>query len=95
MKPFEWDNKKNDLLKKSRLISFEEIVKAINSGKNIDVFNHPNQIKYPGQKIYVVNINKYIYLVPFIEEDNYIFLKTIFPSKKATKKYLGGKRKNE
>ena len=86
--------KKNNFLRKHRSISFEKIVTAINTGKKVEVYDHTDQFKYPGQKIYAVSIGEYIYLIPFIEEDDYIFLKTIIPSRKATKKYLGGK-KNE
>jgi len=79
---------KNAQLKETRGISFEEIEFAINEGKILDVIEHPNKGKYPNQKIYIVNINDYIYLVPFVRQGNTVFLKTIFPSRKLTKKYL-------
>ena len=90
MKIFNWDKEKNRKIKKERNISFEEIASAINDGCVIESYNNPNQKKYPGQKIYAVNFEKYVYLVPCIEKENEIFLKTIIPSRKATKKYLGG-----
>ncbi|HBX53145.1 MAG: toxin [Bacteroidetes bacterium RIFOXYA12_FULL_35_11] len=80
--------KHGKMQRKRRIVSFEEIVLAIEDGLIIDIFDHPNQEKYSGQKIYAVNYNDYIYLIPFIETDNEIFLKTIIPSRKATKKYL-------
>ncbi len=90
MKFFNWNPDKNDQLILERNASFEEIVTAINEGNIIDVYDHPNQQQYPNQKIYAVQIDDYIYLVPFVKIDDEIFLKTIIPSRKATKKYLGG-----
>ena len=81
------------MLKAEREISFEDIVLFIEMGFLLDVLEHPNQEKYNGQKIFVVQIDEYAYLVPFIEDDNEIFLKTIIPSRKATKKYLQGNTK--
>lgn len=89
MKIFNWNPDKNDQLILERNVSFEEIVMAINEGNIVDVYDHPKQ-QYPNQKIYAVQIDNYIYLVPFVKNDNEIFLKTIIPSRKATKKYLGG-----
>lgn len=88
MKYYNWNTDKNEELKKSRNISFEEIVLAICSDSLIDIYEHPNQNKYPGQKIYAVDYKEYIFLIPFIETEKEIFLKTIIPSRKATKKYL-------
>ena len=87
---FEYSPEKNSFLKKIRNISFEEIELIIEEGKGVlDIIAHPNSSKYPNQKIYVLNINAYIYLVPFVQKSKYeIFLKTIFPSRKLTKKYL-------
>lgn len=90
MKIFNWNPDKNDQLILERNINFEEIVMAINEGNIVDVYDHPKQQQYPNQKIYAVQIDNYIYLVPFVKNDNEIFLKTIIPSRKATKKYLGG-----
>lgn len=89
MKYFDWNEKKNLKLQAERGISFEEIKVAIESGKVLDTFNHPNQKRYPNQKIMVVEMDDYVYLVPFIKKDEEkVFLKTIIPSRKATKKYL-------
>ena len=88
MKYFDWSIEKNQQLRIERGIGFEEIVIAINEGNILDTLIHPKQKKYPGQKIYVIQINQYAYLVPFIENNEKVFLKTIFPSRKATKNYL-------
>ncbi|CRI66625.1 conserved hypothetical protein [Thiocapsa sp. KS1] len=90
MKTFAWSSEKNDLLKSERGISFEEIVLNIQLGNEVDIFEHPNQERYPGQKISVVLVEEYAYLVPFVENEGEIFLKTIIPSRKATKQYVGG-----
>ena len=90
MKYHTWNKDKNELLKKERAISFDDIIYHIEHNHVIEIVENPNQDKYPGQKFYVININDYIYLVPFVEDENHIFLKTIIPSRKATKKYLGG-----
>ncbi len=89
MKTYSWCSEKNKLLKEERGISFEEVVYNIQLGNEVDIFEHPNQDRYPGQKISVVLIEGYAYLVPFIETEEEIFLKTIIPSRKATKKYSG------
>lgn len=91
MKIYNWNRDKNEVLKVERSISFEEIVFHIQNGDELDIYPHPNQIQYPNQMISVVAVNGYIYLVPYIESAQEIFLKTIIPSRKATKKYLGGK----
>jgi hypothetical protein len=93
MKYFSWNEEKNGLLKDERQISFEDVVFYIEQGFLLDVLEHPNQKKYKGQKIFVVQIDDYAYLVPFVEDDNEVFLKTIIPSRKATKKYLKGSEK--
>ena len=90
MKYFSWNLEKNELLKEERQISFEEVVFDIEMGFLLDVLERPNQEKYMGQKIFVVQIEEYVYLVPFIEDEQEVFLKTIIPSRKATKKYLKG-----
>jgi uncharacterized DUF497 family protein len=90
MKTFAWNSEKNELLKAERSISFEEVVLNIQLGNEVDIFEHPNQERYPGQQISVVVIEGYAYLVPFVENEEEIFLKTIIPSRKATKQYLGG-----
>ena len=88
MKRFNWDNEKNKKLIKERGISFEEIVFCIEKGYILDKIEHPNQEKYEGQKMFIIQVDKYAYLVPFVESGNEVFLKTIIPSRKATKLYL-------
>ena len=88
---YNWNEEKNLLLKESRGVSFEQIVVCIEQGDLVDVIKHPNSIKYANQKILIVNIDDYIYAVPFVENQNERFLKTIIPSRKLTKKYLRGK----
>jgi hypothetical protein len=85
MKAFRWNHEKNEALKIDREVSFEEITLAIEEGGLLDILHHPNQEKYPGQPILVVCLRDYIYLVPFIEEADFYFLKTIIPSPKATR----------
>ena len=89
MKYFSWDAEKNELLRRERGISFEEVVFHIERGDVLDLLQHPNQERYPGQRIFVVNVEGYAYVVPFVEDDTVIFLKTIIPSRKATRDYLG------
>ena len=88
MSYFDWNREKNEYLKKEREISFEAVVVAIESGALLETIAHPNPKRYPKQKIFVVKIEDYAYLVPFVENQEKIFLKTIIPSRKATKKYL-------
>ena len=90
MKYFSWNIEKNEQLKKERGISFEEVVFHIERGQLLDIVEHPHQEKYAGQRIFIVYINDYVYLVPFVEDEQEVFLKTIIPSRKATKKYLRG-----
>ena len=84
---FEWNPEKNEWLKKERNISFEQIIFHLSKGNIWKTSDHPDQIKYPGQKIYFVLIENYVFLVPHLIEKEYIFLKTIVPSRKATKLY--------
>lgn len=88
MKPFRWSPEKNKALAANRGISFERVVVAVESGSLLDILAHPNQTKYPRQRILVVAADDYVHLVPFVEEEAYFFLKTIIPSRKATKDYL-------
>jgi len=88
MMKYEWDSQKNEWLKKERNISFEQVMFHLSQGDVWKIADHPDQNKYPGQKIYFVIIDNYIYLIPFIENMNEIFLKTIIPSRKATRDYL-------
>ena len=92
---YKWDLQKNEKLKNERGISFEQVVMHIENGDVLDLVAHPNQKKYPGQLIIVVEINEYAYLVPFVESSEGKFLKTIIPSRKATKDYLGGKNEQD
>ena len=89
MKTYTWNSEKNELLKQDRDICFEEIVLNIQLGNELDIYDHPNQERYPKQKISVIAIEGYAYLVPFVENNEEIFLKTIIPSRKATKQYIG------
>lgn len=89
MKYFAWDDAKNEKLKADRGIGFEEIVFHIERGDVLDILEHPNSQRYAGQRIFVVQRDDYVYLVPFVEDEKLIFLKTIIPSRKATKEYLG------
>lgn len=84
-----YGKEKNELLKQTRGIGFEEIIAAIDGGKVLDVYDHPDQTNYPGQKIYIVEALDYVYLVPFVRNEEGIFLKTIIPSRKAKKMYKG------
>ena len=84
---YEWNSAKNELLKRERNISFEKILFHLSEGDLWKIADHPNQKDYPGKKIYFVIIDGYIHMVPFIIDDEYIFLKTIIPSRKATKNY--------
>lgn len=95
MRIFRWNHEKNERLKIEREISLEEIVLAIEGDGLLDILQHPNESKYPNQRILVVALDEYIYLVPFADEDDYYFLKTIIPSRKATRDYLAGGNRNE
>ena len=88
MNIFLWDNEKNELLKKNRGVCFEQVVLIMERGEVLDTIEHPNQERYPGQKIAVVIIDNYAYLVPYVENNEEIFLKTIIPSRKATNEYV-------
>ena len=88
MKPFRWSVEKNELLKSVRGVSFESIIVAVESEGLLDIVEHPNKSKYPNQKILVVSFDGYVYLVPFVEEKDHFFLKTVIPSRKATRDYL-------
>jgi uncharacterized DUF497 family protein len=85
---FDFDENKNKTLKLERGISFEEIIALIHEGLVVDVVQHPNRQRYPHQHIYVVDVTGYIYLVPFVRNKKCIFLKTIYPSRKATREYI-------
>jgi len=91
MKPINWNSTKNQQLIEERGISFEDIVYCLHNDGLQDDIAHPNKGKYPHQRMFVVEIDAYICLVPYVESDADIFLKTIIPSRKATKQYLGEK----
>ena len=88
MKQINWNAEKNQTLMNERRISFEDIVFSIQQGDLLDDLCHPNKDKYPNQRLFVVNVDGYAHLVPYVENEEEIFLKTIIPSRKATKKYL-------
>ena len=89
MKPFRWDPDKNGRLNVRRGISFEEVVAAVEEDGLKDILVHPNQRRYAGQVVLAVAYRDYIFLVPSVEEKTYYFIKTIIPSRKATRDYLG------
>ncbi len=91
MKTFKWNEEKNKILKKERKVSFEQVVFFIENDCVIDIIRHPNQVKYRNQRVYILSIQDYIYLVPFVDNENERFLKTIIPSRKFTKLYREGK----
>ena len=88
LKYFTWDPEKNEKLKAQRGVSFDDIVMRIERGDVLDILEHPDQDRYEGQRLFVVKIEDYVYLVPFVEGEEQIVLKTIIPSRKAAKKYL-------
>ena len=89
MKQFDWDPEKNQQLIEERGISFEEVIFHLQSDSLLDDVEHPNREAYGHQRIFIVAIEEYVYLVPYVESKDDIFLKTIIPSRKATKQYLG------
>ena len=91
MKYINWNTEKSLKLKESRGICFEDIVFFIEKGDILDDYLHPNQKKYPQQRIMVIGIDNYAYIVPYVEDEEEIFLKTIIPSRKVTEIYFGGK----
>jgi uncharacterized DUF497 family protein len=88
VKDCSWNSQKNETLIAERGVSFEDVVFHIGNGDLLNILEHPNQEQYPGQRIFVVNIGDYAHLVPFVENDSEIFLKTIIPSRKGTDTYL-------
>lgn len=94
MKRFSWDPEKNKKLKEERDVSFEEIVFYIGRGHLLDIIENQNNEKYRGQRVLIVEIDAYAYLVPNVEDEKEIFLKTIIPSRKATKQYLRERHDN-
>lgn len=88
MKPYRWNPEKNRLLAAERGTTFERIVVAIGDQGLLDVYEHPNRAQYPNQRVLVVACDGYAYLVPYVEDENHLFLKTVIPSRKATRDYL-------
>lgn len=91
MKIFDWDPDKNKLLIEERGISFEDVIYHLQNNCLLDDLEHANHKKYPNQRIFIIDIENYAYLVPYVETDKEIFLKTVIPSRKATKLYIGEK----
>jgi len=89
MKSINWNSDKNQQLLDERGVSFEDVVVCIQQGELLDIVEHPNKEKYPNQRVFVIEIDSYAFLIPYVETDEEIFLKTIIPSRKATKIYLG------
>lgn len=85
MKSYIWSDEKNKLLQDERGISFEDIVDAISNGELLDSIKNPSSEKYSNQSVFIVNVNGYVYCVPYVEDESNIFLKTIFPSRKMKK----------
>lgn len=87
MKRIRWNAEKNETLRRQCGVTFEEVVHHIENDRFLDRRHHPNQERYPHQKVFVVDLGRYVYLVPFVEKDDEIFLTTIIPSRKAKKEY--------
>ena len=94
-KHFDWNDAKNAKLKAERGIGFEDIVFHIERGDLLDILEHPNPDRYGRQRIFVVRRGEYVYLVPFVEDEHTVFLKTIIPSRKATKPCPDASKKSE
>ena len=88
MHEFDWDKAKNEVLARTRGISFEDVIFHVQNGDVLDIIRHPNESRYPNQMIMVLNVEGYVYLVPYVKQKGTRFLKTIIPSRKATKEYL-------
>jgi uncharacterized DUF497 family protein len=91
---FRWNIEKNDLLKKERGVCFEDVVTQIYEDNVLDIIKHPNEEKYPGQKIYIILLQNYVHMIPFVKDEDEIFLKTIVPSRKMNKIYKGKHHEN-
>ncbi len=88
MNPINWNPTKNQQLIAERGVSFEDVVFYLQQGELLDDIEHPNREKHPTQRVFVINIDGYVHLVPYVEDPKEIFLKTIIPGRKATKQYL-------
>lgn len=91
VKSINWNSDKNQKLLNERGVSFEDVIVCIQQGELLDIIEHPNKEKYPNQRVFVIEIDNYAFLIPYVETDEEIFLKTIIPSRKVTKTYLGDK----
>ena len=85
---YQWNTEKNAILKQKRGVTFEQAVMHIENGDVLDIIDHPNKTKYANQQVLVINMNEYAYVVPFVQQNETRFLKTIVPSRKLTKLYL-------
>ena len=92
VKHYQWDLLKNMWLKAERGVCFDDVLIALDSDRLIERRDHPNKDKYPNQKEFIILIEDYVYVVPFVEDEEKIFLKTVFPSRKETKRYLQDKK---
>ena len=88
MSEFDWSDEKNEVLERTRQVCFEDVLVCIQNGDVLDVIRHPNRQRYPRQNMIVLNIDGYVWLVPYVKAKGVRFLKTIIPSRKATKEYL-------
>mgnify|MGYP001607576092 CR=1 FL=1 len=95
VKRMRWSAEKSLSLKAERGVSFAEVLSAIAQGGLLKVMDHPNRAKYGHQKMLVVRIRDYAYVVPCVESDSEIFLKSIIPSRKATRDFLPGDKRDE
>jgi len=91
MKFIEWDSEKNEWLKKERAVCFEDVITAIEEGDLLETRAHPNQDKYSGQKQFIILINNYVHIAPFVENKERLFLKTLFRSRVENEKYFNDK----
>jgi hypothetical protein len=93
VKRIEWNKDKDKILIEGRKISFKLVAEIITNNDIVSVIKHPNQEKYPNQRMFLINIKNYIYMIPFVEDEEKIFLKTIIPSRKYTRDYLNKNKK--
>jgi hypothetical protein len=88
MKPFRWNRTKDEKLRATRGVSFVDVLASYYAGRILDDIVHPGADRYPGQRVMIVEIRDYAYLVPYMETDEAIYWKTIIPNRKMTRKYL-------
>ena len=92
---FDWSEEKDERLRRERGISFEEVIVAVEEGNVLDILEHTNPSRYGGQRLYIIEIDSYVWVVPFVDNDEIRFLKTAFPSRKLTKRYLRSRGKGD